>query len=544
MKLDSFGYYTSYQVAFTPQLADPLNMFLEWTEADWLGWEGEGVDSGDCPESADLEVCLTTRTLTLRAEEEVVGFSVTHPWRKPIGDYFEPQRVKRQHVWASPYAFEVVDAEDESPILALVGCPLVCLPLQGFAAMDNLTHSIAGMLLAEAALQRATRQGHAAPRGLIYAASICANNLPDLDFVLTPLTEGKLGYLLHHRGHTHTVLIGLVMALSQAAIASMWLRRRGRTDWAVTGRLVAFTSCVGVIVHLLLDFGNNYGVHPFWPVDSRWFYGDTTFIIEPWWWSFGGAALFPLMHSRVAKGVQLVIWALGAGMAWLLPLPLEAGIYGSVLGALSISTMLLRLSRPRRLLFAFGLLAVFYSGQVWARSQATKQVSAALASEPLLHVVDLVQTPFPSAPWCWDIIVVALETHDGQHTYVLRLARATALSGLRADHCPLMRPATTAPLRAVTSHPEHRVHWDGEYRLSGEAFARLARSCWGQAFLRFARVPFVAGERSIVGDLRFDRAQEIEFTELQLPELATECPRWVPGWEAPRQDVMNAVGGW
>jgi ribosomal protein L28 len=41
--------------------------------------------------------------------------------------------------------------------------------------------------------------------------SILANNAPDLDIVYIGITGGKLGYLLHHRGHTHTLVATLVL---------------------------------------------------------------------------------------------------------------------------------------------------------------------------------------------------------------------------------------------------------------------------------------------------------------------------------------------
>ena len=47
-------------------------------------------------------------------------------------------------------------------------------------------------------------------RRLFYAAGIVAANLPDLDLFYTAVTPAPLGYLLHHRGHTHT-LVGLVV---------------------------------------------------------------------------------------------------------------------------------------------------------------------------------------------------------------------------------------------------------------------------------------------------------------------------------------------
>lgn len=407
--------------------------------------------------------------------------------------------------------------------------------------MDNLTHSIAGMLIAEAGLQRAERRGHVVSRALIYGTSIAANNLPDLDFVLTPLTEGKLGYLLHHRGHTHTVFVALAMAAVQWALASAWLRRQDGRDWQRSARLVGAVTSIGVLVHLLLDFGNNYGVHPFWPLDGSWVYGDAVFIIEPWWWSFGGAALFCLVKSRIAKGLQVMIWALGSTAMWLLPLPKEVGLYSSLLGLLALAGTRAPWTPPQRLAATVSALALLYVGQVVARGRATEHVSVALAASPSLVVLDLIRTPVPGAPWCWDMLVVAREGHDEQQTYVLRLGRATALSGLNAERCPVMRPATTAPLQPVVDPVGQRVVWDGEYKISVTSFEGLAESCWGRAFLRFARAPFIADQAGVVGDLRFDRASAVEFTELELPGPSSACPEWVPGWEMPRTDLLQGL---
>jgi sec-independent protein translocase protein TatC len=47
---------------------------------------------------------------------------------------------------------------------------------------------------------------------------VLAGNFPDLDLVLTPLLPAPLGYLLHHRGHTHTVLYALPQMLLLAAL--------------------------------------------------------------------------------------------------------------------------------------------------------------------------------------------------------------------------------------------------------------------------------------------------------------------------------------
>ena len=79
--------------------------------------------------------------------------------------------------------------------------------------MDNLTHSLVGLAVGELA-DRSLPQ-HADPatartrRRVLLATGALASNFPDLDLVLTPLLAPPLGYLLHHRGHTHTLLYAL-----------------------------------------------------------------------------------------------------------------------------------------------------------------------------------------------------------------------------------------------------------------------------------------------------------------------------------------------
>src|SRR3954469_15804486 len=84
--------------------------------------------------------------------------------------------------------------------------------------MENLTHSLIGATLAEIALPKSATKTQ---RTLFYVSGILAANLPDADLLYTSITPAPLGYLLHHRGHTHTIaglvalaaLIGLVCAL-------------------------------------------------------------------------------------------------------------------------------------------------------------------------------------------------------------------------------------------------------------------------------------------------------------------------------------------
>jgi inner membrane protein len=78
---------------------------------------------------------------------------------------------------------------------------------------------------------------------------------------------GKLGYLLHHRG-TPTILFAVVGAVVVWALA-LAMRRQLRTR--AFSRPLLWLALVGTGSHLVLDYTNSYGVHPFWPFDTRWF---------------------------------------------------------------------------------------------------------------------------------------------------------------------------------------------------------------------------------------------------------------------------------
>lgn len=119
-------------------------------------------------------------------------------------------------------------------------------------------------------------------RRWMMALSVIANNLPDLDLIYS--MDTKLDYLIHHRGHTHTIALAVPMALllMVAPAVRNWWRPLG---WkSIHWTLLSVVVVVGAFLHLIFDSANNYGVHPFWPLDKRWCYGDTIFIIEPWWW--------------------------------------------------------------------------------------------------------------------------------------------------------------------------------------------------------------------------------------------------------------------
>ena len=130
--------------------------------------------------------------------------------------------------------------------------------------MDNLTHALFGAALAGVVVPE---DALPARRRLFYAAGIVAANLPDLDLVYTAVTPAPLGYLLHHRGHTHTLVALVAQAAVLAGLCHLSPAGRG-VGGSVRGRLWGLLAA-GLLSHVLLDAGNSYGVHPFFPFDAR-----------------------------------------------------------------------------------------------------------------------------------------------------------------------------------------------------------------------------------------------------------------------------------
>lgn len=136
--------------------------------------------------------------------------------------------------------------------------------------MDNLTHTMTGVLLARGGLRRA------APLATLTLA--LGANAPDIDIVTG--WRGSITYLHYHRGFTHA-LAGLPLVAALVTVV-VWLagRRRGEFRWGRTYLL----ALVGVVSHLLMDFTNVYGVRLWLPFSASWQGWDISFLVDPWLW--------------------------------------------------------------------------------------------------------------------------------------------------------------------------------------------------------------------------------------------------------------------
>ncbi len=174
--------------------------------------------------------------------------------------------------------------------------------------MEPITHFLTGGCMGRAGLNRKT--------AFATLTLAIAAEAPDVDVLA--YAKGSVFGFAHHRGFTHSFLGGLLVAAAVVAfvwIFSRWgwgqrhLRRKPRPganpgDPPARWVLLFFYAYLGVVVHILLDFTNNYGVRPFWPFSERWYSWDIVFILEPLLYVFliGGLVL-PLLFALINEEV-------------------------------------------------------------------------------------------------------------------------------------------------------------------------------------------------------------------------------------------------
>jgi inner membrane protein len=131
--------------------------------------------------------------------------------------------------------------------------------------MDNITHTLTGLMLARCGLGRGVK-GAA-------VMMMLAANAPDIDTVSG--LSSSLSYLDHHRGLTHSLAFSPVLALLPLAL--VWIFARPPLSIGLY-----LGSWAAVLSHLTLDLTNVYGVRLLLPFSDRWLRLDITDIVDPW----------------------------------------------------------------------------------------------------------------------------------------------------------------------------------------------------------------------------------------------------------------------
>ncbi|WP_019143411.1 metal-dependent hydrolase [Noviherbaspirillum massiliense] len=410
--------------------------------------------------------------------------------------------------------------------------------------MDNLTHSLVGLAAGELIHRYLPDESDAAARSLrhrlLLTACWAASNFPDLDLFLTPLLPAPLGYLLHHRGHTHTLFYALPQALLLwAMLWLLWPGARSLLKSSVDARKgLALALAAGFGLHLLMDAMNSYGIHPFHPFDSRWLFGDMVFILEPVFWIAFGIPLVLMVQSGWAR-VLLLALLLGAPLFF----TLKGFLHWASLGALLLLALALgglqhkTQKRSIALLLAFGIAIGFVGIQAFASREATHLVAARLkAEDPSSRLLDAAMTAFPANPLCW--MFVSVESRDDAGTYRLRRGRLSLMPAvLPVSQCPAGfaegEPAGAADDAIVLFYREDD---------SLAVLRTLQREdCHVDAWLRFARMPSVNDTEA--SDLRYASRLRENFTTLDIDKSRRNaCPGMVPGWAYPRKDLLTPGG--
>jgi hypothetical protein len=186
-----------------------------------------------------------------------------------------------------------------------------------------------------------------------------------------------------------------------------------------------------------------------------------------------------------------------------------------------------------------GTALLFVTGSRVAKSVLRERAQAQFPAATLL---DIVATPMPANPFCWSMILLEREGR----TYSVRLGRAATFPAwLDVEACPYDRGANpTTPLTPIDVRDGNRLRLTEEYRASIAELAELSRDrCEVRALLRFARVPYFTARASdqarVIGDVRYDRHPDLDFSDFRLSAVAASCPPYVPAWLPPRADLLS-----
>jgi inner membrane protein len=277
---------------------------------------------------------------------------------------------------------------------------------------------------------------------------------------------------------------------------------------------------VALVSHLVLDSWNSYGVHPFWPFDARWIYGDSIFIVEPWLWLLLGASA--AMNTREAWGglalaVVLVGPVVAATVSHVIPI---VALVALVIAAVGLCMAMLRWPSRRRAGAALALSALFVSSMFTVRQRVRGEVLVSTDATARGQTVDVVLSPEAANPLCWSALTIVPD--EPRDEYVTTRASVTPFG---VSGCGDERAAS--------------VVFEAAQRHSLAQLRELhRRDCWVRAWMRFGRVP-VIGDGSI-RDIRYGERRG-NFSEMQLKSAAEgeACPRFLPEWGTPRADLIG-----
>jgi inner membrane protein len=307
--------------------------------------------------------------------------------------------------------------------------------------MDNLAHTLVG-----AALGRAVAGRELPAAGWIGAIM---GNAPDwAELVLRPSSwapRAGVGYLVYHRGITHSVLGAAIEIVILIGLVGLMLHlRTGREvgnplPWRWSG--VATCVTVTVASHLYLDWQGSYGLRPFLPWSGEWYYADWVAIVDPFFWVVPLVALAwgarrhwapALLYGVTLIGVTtLVLWRGNDLVVWWVRLAIVGGAAAGVVGW----TRHWFGVAGRRRAAAYGLLALaaYTAANAWA-SAVAKAEARATATRRFGPDARWAALTLLGRPFRWEAIAASADSVAGPGWVIPR----------RLDH-PAVRTALATP---------------------------------------------------------------------------------------------------
>ena len=297
--------------------------------------------------------------------------------------------------------------------------------------MDNLTHSLVGLAAAKAGLERLSPG----------ATTLCvlAANAPDAD-VVVGLFSDRWALLQHHRGITHSIVGVLILAVLLPLffyacdfIISKLTRRSVRVKFG--GLLLA--SVIVSFTHPFLDWTNNYGIRLLLPWNSRWFYGDFVFIVDPFIWLILGSPCFLLTTTTrfrriawLALGTLLTVLIMLSPRGGNLPHPwLVRCMWLAFLGSLIV---LFKNNVGQRFGFRVALASFVLLGLYWgllsfAHSRALLKANSEAQAliRPGEAITRLVAMPTLANAFGWDCV---FDTNQATYRFKLKLLSQAPVS--------------------------------------------------------------------------------------------------------------------
>ncbi|MBI2712626.1 MAG: hypothetical protein HYX41_07225, partial [Bdellovibrio sp.] len=168
--------------------------------------------------------------------------------------------------------------------------------------------------------------------------------------------------------------------------------------------------------HILMDYWNNYGVHPFSPFWNRWYYGDRIFIVEPLFWFCLLPLVFQVARSAWWRALCLGLGVFMLGLVW-------SGIFAPTIVSLAVTlfALLLVYFQKRFSLSPWvsitGVISILVLFGKYSHDSHSRLENYLRAMAPQADVIQLSAGPAPSNPFCWQFSALTIEN---QKDYVGR----------------------------------------------------------------------------------------------------------------------------